>query len=112
HLTDIHVQPERNAEAGLVACLHHVQNQTDKADLILNGGDTIMDSFGASRERTKTQWDLWHRVIKDECSLPIESCIGNHDMWGWSNREVEGASDDDLRGKIWALEAFGIEERF
>src|SRR5689334_14490313 len=44
HLTDVHVQPELAAGEGMIACLHHVQELKDKPDLILNGGDAIMDS--------------------------------------------------------------------
>src|SRR5262245_39975243 len=73
HLTDIHVQPELKAAEGMAACLRHVQAQKDKPDLILFGGDCVMDAFGQTRERTKAQWDVWHKVLKDECSLPSEA---------------------------------------
>src|SRR5687767_1706779 len=52
HLTDVHVQPERGADKGLAACLHHVQAQPDKPDLILTGGDHIMDAMAKDKSRT------------------------------------------------------------
>lgn len=111
HLTDVHVQPERNAAAGFAACLHHVQNQADKPDLILFGGDNIMDSFDQTRERTRIQWDVWHRVLKAECSLPYQSCIGNHDVWGWGPKS--GAKPEDVGyGKAWAVEELRLPRRF
>jgi 3',5'-cyclic AMP phosphodiesterase CpdA len=112
HLTDIHVQPERRAAEGLAACLRHVQSQPDQPDLILTGGDLVMDSFEASFDRTKLQWDVFAGVFKDECSLPVEHCLGNHDIWGW-NRKKSGATGDEPRyGKKWALEVLGLESPY
>lgn len=82
HLTDVHVQPEKRAAEGLAACLHHVQQLADQPQLILTGGDHVMDSFGSDDARTSLQWNIWHDAVKKECSLPVHSCIGNHDIWG------------------------------
>lgn len=108
HLTDIHLQPELGAAKGLAACLHHVQSLKDKPDLILNGGDAIMDSLATQRDRTKLQWDLWNKVLKAECSLPIESCIGNHDVWGWYKGDSKCTGDEDLYGKKWVLDVLHL----
>src|SRR5262245_619880 len=83
HLTDIHVQPEKDAPRGMARALQHAQNLADKPDIIFNGGDSIMDALGADKARTKTQWQVWQSVLRNECSLPVEHCIGNHDVWGW-----------------------------
>lgn len=108
HLTDIHVQPERRAEEWLARCLHHAQAQPDPPGLILNGGDVIMDALQATADRTRVQWESMRRVFRDECSLPVVHCIGNHDVWGW-NREKSGAdAGDPLYGKAWALEMLGL----
>ena len=87
HLTDIHVQPEKKAGEGMAQALKHVHAQKDRPDLILTGGDLIMDAFGADHDRTKIQWDLFAKVLKNENGLPVEHCIGNHDVWGFSKRE-------------------------
>jgi 3',5'-cyclic-AMP phosphodiesterase len=107
HLTDIHVQPEKSAAEGLAACLRHVQSQADRPDMILTGGDQIMDAFGADFARTKVQWDLYAKVFKAENSLPVEHCIGNHDVWGWSSRE-SNPEHAVKSGKKWAMEALGL----
>ncbi len=112
HLTDVHIQPEREAAKGFAACLHHVQSLKDRPDLILNGGDAIMDAFAVGRDRTKQQWDLWHNVIRTDCSLPVESCIGNHDVWGWNKTKSECTGAEDRYGKKWALEAMKLPERY
>jgi Icc protein len=112
HLTDIHVQPERKAGEGMAACLRHMQGQKDKPDLILFGGDCVMDAFAQTRTRTKLQWDLWHRVLKAECSLPWLGCIGNHDVWGWDKARSKASGDEKDYGKRWAADALTMPKRY
>lgn len=112
HLTDVHVQPELAADQGLAACLRHVQSQAEPPQLILTGGDSIYDSFAADEARTRQQWDLWQSVWRQECSLPVRSCIGNHDVWGW-DQAASGADPADSRyGKGWAVEALKLPGRY
>lgn len=108
HLTDIHVQPERKAAEGFAACLHHVQSQPEKPDFILNTGDSVMDSIGAGESRTREQWRVFGSVLKQENSLPIEQCIGNHDCWGLNRKESRTTGREPLYGKKWALDALGL----
>jgi Icc protein len=112
HLTDIHIQPELRAPEGLAACLRHVQSQADKADLILTGGDLVMDSLEATFDRTKLQWDLFRRVFKDECGLPVEHCLGNHDIWGWGKAKSGATGSEPEYGKKWALEVLGLKSPY
>lgn len=112
HLTDIHVQPERNAEQWMRECLRHVHQLKDQPDVIFNGGDTIMDAFGQTADRTRIQWELWKKVMEEERSIPLVSCIGNHDVWGW-NKETSGATGEEpLYGKRWAMESLGLTSRY
>ncbi|MCC7492719.1 MAG: metallophosphoesterase [Fimbriimonadaceae bacterium] len=111
HLTDCHIQPGPG-ESGLVQCLHHVQAQTDRPTLILNGGDSIMDCFGRDEAATKTQWTLWQTLLRNECSLPLESCIGNHDVWGGHKGSSKTTGEEPLWGKRWALQVHGLSERY
>jgi 3',5'-cyclic AMP phosphodiesterase CpdA len=105
HLTDVHVHPDNQSSHGLIDCLRHVQQLPDVPELILNGGDAIGDAFHASAGDVHRQWDLWDRVIADECRLPIEHCLGNHDVWG-GNRQSGDESLSD--GKRLALDALGL----
>ncbi len=111
HLTDIHVQPELNAAAGMVAALHHAQNQPDPPEIIFNGGDCIMDALAADKARTRIQWQIWQDVLRNECSLPVVHCLGNHDVWGWKQSDAS-ISSDRLYGKQWALEELGLSTRY
>jgi Icc protein len=112
HLTDIHVQPERNADQGMIACLRHVQNQKDQPQLILTGGDSIMDSFESTDARTRLQWVIWQKNLKDDCSLPVKSAIGNHDIWGWNKKRSKTSGDEPNHGKKRAIEMLALDERF
>lgn len=102
HLTDVHMEPEMNAPAGLAACLHHLQGQKDQPSFILNTGDCIFDALKQPKERVETQWKLWSDIFKQDNSLPIEYCIGNHDCWGF------GQKNDPLYGKKYAQEKMNL----
>lgn len=111
HLTDIHVQPELESAKGLAACFAHVQSLAERGDapvdLIVTGGDTIMDCMEADHARTQTQWDLWKKVKADACSLDVKSVVGNHDVWGWTKSKAKTKGDEPRYGKQWACEQFG-----
>jgi 2',3'-cyclic-nucleotide 2'-phosphodiesterase (5'-nucleotidase family) len=59
HMTDTHIQPELAADQGVTACLKHIHAMADKPELILTGGDHVMDSFEQEFGRTQKLWDLW-----------------------------------------------------
>ncbi|HWB20476.1 MAG TPA: metallophosphoesterase [Phycisphaerales bacterium] len=111
HITDVHVQPELHAGEGLATCLKSVQSMSDKPDFIINGGDCVFDSFEARDDRAQTQWDLWHSVFKNECGLPVKSCIGNHDIWGWGKRSKATGQETNY-GKQRALDNLQIPKRY
>ncbi len=112
HLTDFHVQPERRATEGMIACLHHVQEHQDKPHLILTGGDSVMDSFGADDARTKLQWDIWQNALKNDCSIPVRSAIGNHDIWGWNKSKSKATGEEPNYGKLRSTEMLKLDNRY
>jgi 3',5'-cyclic AMP phosphodiesterase CpdA len=112
HLTDIHVQPELRAAEGMAACFRNVQQLAEPPELILTGGDSVMDSFEADDARTQLQWDLWTSVLKNDCSLDVRSCIGNHDVWGWSKSKSRTTGAEPNWGKRRAVEMLHLEERY
>ncbi|MFZ4574267.1 MAG: metallophosphoesterase family protein [Phycisphaerales bacterium] len=109
HLTDSHIQPELMAGEGLAACLKHVQSRTDAPSMLVTGGDLIMDAFAEGFDRTKTQWELFTRVLKTESSLEVHHCLGNHDIWGWNKAKSKTKGDEKGWGKAWACEMLGME---
>ncbi len=110
-ISDIHVKPGEVQEAGMAKALQHVQQLKPKVDFIINGGDAIMDALEADKEKTQIQWDLFHKILKKENSLPIYHTIGNHDVWGWFIKENRPEADK-LYGKVWAVETLGMKNRF
>jgi len=109
HVTDVHVQPELDAEAGFAACLRHLQSQVVTPSLVLTGGDMVMDTLEASAGRADVLWDSFHRVMKAELSLPVEHVIGNHDVIGWA-RDVGRTTA--VEGKQRAMDELGLATRY
>src|SRR5207248_5013748 len=81
HLTDMHVEPgPRKAGEGWAAALKSLHSQLDRApDLIVTGGDHVMDSFEHGAPDVAAMWDLYQGVLHDNTDIPVRSCIGNHD---------------------------------
>ena len=99
-LTDTHVQPERRGEEGFAACLAHVQGRPDPPDLIVFGGDNVMNVDGEEgRTRAAEQLACWNRVTSKDLSTPHRTVVGNHDILAL----------DPVDGRRWACDAFGLE---
>ncbi|MBL8991358.1 MAG: metallophosphoesterase [Phycisphaerae bacterium] len=112
HITDTHVQPERGAAEGLAMCLRRVQAVTPRVDMVITGGDLIMDGFAADEARTRTQWDILTKVFRDECGLPVRHTLGNHDIWGWNKTKSRTTGGEPRWGKAWALEQLGMPRAY
>ncbi|OQA02711.1 MAG: 3',5'-cyclic adenosine monophosphate phosphodiesterase CpdA [Planctomycetes bacterium ADurb.Bin401] len=111
HMTDIHLEPKRNAPQGLTAALRHVHTQKDKPDMIITGGDNVMDMLGCDANWADTQINLLKEIFVKECKLPVKYCIGNHDTWGW-DKNSNTNRDDELWGKERFVKAMGLENRY
>ncbi len=107
HLTDIHMQPLLGAAKGFERCLHHVQGLADKPDLIINGGDAVMEAHGRSRDSVQRQWQLYQRVLQQENALPLLNCIGNHDIWCEKETALSFAA-----GRQWAMDELQLSKRY
>lgn len=107
HITDVHVQPLIGAAKGFENCLHHIQSLEVKPDLIINSGDCVMDAHKRKPHNADKQWKLFNDVLKNENSLPIISCVGNHDIC------CEGDSSKTFEdGKKWAMDEMSIGQRY
>jgi len=78
-MTDIHVQPERDAAAGFRAAIARV-NQI-KPDFVITGGDLIMDALGQSYQRADSLYTLFIEICK-EFQMPVYHVLGNHEVFG------------------------------
>jgi Icc protein len=107
HLTDIHLKNEMNAPVRFGRCLKHMQEQTPKVDLVLNGGDIVFDMNKESRSAINAQWKLYKSVMKMECSLPVQYCLGNHDIW-WNEQDKTNV----FYGKSYSMEQLALSKPY
>lgn len=107
HLTDIHLKNDFGAPDKFVKCLHHVQQQTPKVDLILNGGDIVFDMNKENIDTINAQWKLVHGIMKAECDIPVRYCLGNHDIW-WDEKSKGQA----FYGKHYAMDQLSLSRPY
>ena len=79
-LTDVHLQPELNAEQGFRQAIRTI-NRMDP-DFVITGGDQIMDALGVSFERADSLYDLYDEVAK-EFQMPVYNTLGNHEVFAY-----------------------------
>jgi len=79
-LTDIHVQPEKNAEAGFRTAIARVNELNP--DFVITGGDLVMDALGQTYGRADSLYNIYTSMLK-EFNMPVHNTIGNHEHFGW-----------------------------
>ena len=112
HMTDIHVEPKRCASEGLTAALKHVHTLKDRPDMIITGGDNIMDCLGADDNWTNIQFELFKDTFAKHCIIPVKHCIGNHDVWGWDKEKSKTTGNESLWGKRRVVRELNLPNRY
>ncbi|RZM19245.1 MAG: metallophosphoesterase, partial [Pedobacter sp.] len=107
HITDVHLKNDLAAPTKFAKCLHHVQQQSPKVELILNGGDVVFDMNKESLQVIDDQWKLLESTMKNESSLPVKYCLGNHDIW-W-NEQTKG---DVFYGKKYSMDKLQLNKPY
>jgi 3',5'-cyclic AMP phosphodiesterase CpdA len=79
-LPDIHLQPELKALEAFDKAIQSVNEL--KPDLVLTGGDLIMDALEVPFERADQLFGLYRDKIKG-FKMKVYHTIGNHDIFGW-----------------------------
>lgn len=94
HFTDIHMTTEHNAAQGTARALATAQGEG--ISMILTGGDLVMDSFATKRATVDAEWALFHKTFDEHCKVPVEHCLGNHDVFGWCKAKsgLDGSEPD------------------
>jgi len=105
-LTDFHIQPEQRAGEGSAAAIRHAMALKPAPDVIIGGGDLIMDGFAAEEARTKVQFDLLRRTLAENTDRPFYPVLGNHDVWGWDEKASKTTGKEPKWGKRWFLDEF------
>ena len=70
-LTDIHLQPERNATEGFRKAIEKVNELNP--DFVITGGDLIMDALGVSFNRADSLYTLYNNIC-EEFKMPVYNC--------------------------------------
>ncbi len=78
-MTDIHLQPERDADQGFTQAIEKV-NQLEP-DFVLTGGDLIMDALGQTQGRADSLFTLY-TTLQKKFDMPVYNTPGNHDVFG------------------------------
>ena len=112
HITDIHIFDELQAAKWFARCLHEVQSHPAKPSLIINSGDCVMDTLSVDRDRAEHLWKLWNQVLKNENSLPVRQCLGNHDVWGLAQDNDAPSKNDPMYGKKLGLDGIGLDRGY
>ncbi|GGE46974.1 3',5'-cyclic AMP phosphodiesterase CpdA [Pedobacter psychrotolerans] len=107
HITDVHLKNDFGAPDKFIKCLHHLQAQLPKVDLILNGGDVVFDMNKENIHTINDQWSLVKDIMKNESNIPIHYCLGNHDVW-WG----EDSQNDVFYGKKYSMDQLGLAKPY
>jgi Icc protein len=106
HITDVHITPERNAPKAVAQMFGHMFSRTDRPELVVNSGDTVMALDGkVSGAKAAELLATWKGAVKD-CPVPIRSCLGNHCMW--DGVEPTAEVPVEKKGSKLMVEAMGM----
>ena len=100
HFTDLHITPDRDSESGMIKAFESAH--AEKIEMILTGGDLIMDSYATKRAQVDREWTLLHKLFAEHCKVPVEHCLGNHDVFGWCRTKAEAKGDGEAIGHLHA----------
>jgi len=78
-MTDIHLQPEKNAVEGFEKAIASVNVLSP--DFVITGGDLIMDALAQDFERADMLYNLYKNTI-EKFEMPVYNTIGNHEIFG------------------------------
>jgi Icc protein len=83
-LTDIHLQPERGAEAGFQWAINEVNKRNP--DFVITGGDMVMDALDQTYGRCDSLYNLYMK-LSGKLKMPVHNAVGNHEIYGWQRNE-------------------------
>jgi 3',5'-cyclic-AMP phosphodiesterase len=97
-LTDIHIQPEKNAVKGFSLALDSVNKLNP--DFILTGGDLIMDALEQSHGRADSLYKLYEQVVK-KANCKVYNTMGNHEIYGIFKNSKADPSNPEYGEKMF-----------
>jgi len=112
HITDVHIIDKFNAEQWVSKALHMIQSHPKKPSIILNTGDCVMDTARQKKDEALHLWNVWKTTFKRENSLPLHTCLGNHDVWGDVMKLDTPLRNDPQFGRKLALDQLGMDSPY
>ncbi len=112
HITDVHLFDKLESEKWFAKSLHALQSHPKKPQLILNTGDCVMDTCRIERDQASALWKVWQNSLKQECSLPVHTCMGNHDFWGTNHKENSRLRKDPMYGQKLGMDGIGLDKPY
>jgi 3',5'-cyclic AMP phosphodiesterase CpdA len=97
-MTDIHLQYEKNAEAGFRAAI--IKANELKPDFVITGGDLVMDALGQTYGRADSLFKLYVSMQK-EFKMPVYNTIGNHEHYGWNTSSGADTNNPEYGDKMF-----------
>jgi 3',5'-cyclic AMP phosphodiesterase CpdA len=94
-LTDIHLQPEKEAVAGFRMAIDTINSLNP--DFVITGGDLVMDVLDQTYGRSDSLFNLY-KEVSGELNMPVYNAVGNHEVYGWHSSE-EGIESHPEFGK-------------
>lgn len=94
-LTDIHLQPEKNAVEGFRLAIDTINRL--KPDFVITGGDLVMDVLDQTYGRADSLYRMY-KEVSGELDMPVYNTLGNHEVYGW-HRDEEGLESHPEFGK-------------
>jgi 3',5'-cyclic AMP phosphodiesterase CpdA len=112
HLTDMHVKPEARAGEGYAMALDSLKRLNPAPDILVTGGDHVMDVMQSTKERAGVQWNLYDKVLAASgVKAPVYPVMGNHDVFGWGSKEPLDEAAPDY-GKAMALDRLRLKQSY
>ena len=74
-LTDIHLQPEKEAVTGFRQAIDTVNKLNP--DFVITGGDLVMDVLDQTYGRADSLFTLY-KEVSSEFNMPVYNAVGNH----------------------------------
>ncbi len=102
--------PHSNAYEGTARALASVQ--ATGAQMIITGGDLVMDAFATARAMVEQQWTLFHKVFAEHCTVPVEHCLGKHDILGWCKSKAHATGEESDFGYARPLRELKLSSRW
>lgn len=106
----IHLRRDLRSPEGFAHALRAVRQLDPAPDFILTGGDMCHNLRDQTIAQSVEVTDLFLKIYRENCSLPAQHCLGNHDLAAWNQASTSAA--DPLYGKQLTVKKLGMKDRF